>query len=202
MKTALLSTLLLTATSSAVASTCSRGDIDHYLKSGFTHQQIVALCGEKQTTPKRQNSSTPNAITTSQASNTNSEESIYFKSAIEGSKVDVLGDKLIFVAKECMKFGLEDMTGEKEKVCRDVKTTVSYQGLELLKAQKGIFLIQDPMLLMGGTFSRELTKPESIIPRHKKEFFEDFQTNPKTINIPVRKGFDPQEVGQRLIQKG
>jgi hypothetical protein len=192
MKAFTLSIALSISSSLAFANTCSRDDIDHYLKSGFTHTQVVQLCGTPRPAQKP---------TIPQTTSTSSDETIFFKSAIEAPSVELGSDQLVYTRKECMKFGLPDMMGEKEELCRNVKTSINYQGLTIEAAHEGIPLIQDRELILAGSFTRELMEPDNIPERFKKDFFKDFVTTPKTVNVPVRKGFNPEEVGQRLIAK-
>lgn len=183
---------LILSSSSALANNCSRDDVDHYLKSGFTHTQVVQLCGSAKPAPK---------TVAPQSTAASSDETIFFKSSIEAPSVELGTDQLVYTRKECMKFGLPDMMGEKEELCRDVRTTINYQGLTVKAAHQGIPLIQDRELILAGNFTRELMEPENIPGRFKKDFFKDFVSTPETINMPVRKGFNPEEVGQRLLAK-
>jgi len=185
---------------------CSRADVDHYLKSGFNHQQVVQLCGGKPAAPAQAVATMPAPaqqapVAANATSMAAQEESIFFKSAIEAKKVDLLNDRIVYVRKECIKYGLEDMTGEKNEYCRDVQTTIHYGGLKLIAAHEGILLIQDRELILEGKIERQLIDPNSIRAKHREAFFEDFVTNPAQINVPVRKGFNPEEVGQRLLAK-
>jgi hypothetical protein len=191
--------LLFLIAASASANTCSKSDIDHYLKSGFSHAQVVQLCGMKSAaTPVVMPAKDVRPLATSPyAANTN--DQIFFKSAIKAHKVEIAADKLVYFNNECMVFGLEDMTGEKDSLCRDVKTIINYAGLSIIQTQKEIPLLQKSHLIMRGTISRELLQVESIPKRHKKAFFEDFATAPKTIDIPFRKGFDPKDIAGRLM---
>lgn len=199
----------------AALANCSRSDVDHYLKSGFSHTQVVQLCGavNKGATPVvaapvvaapvvTAPSPRPQAQTAPVVvANNNQNESVFFKSAIEARQVDLFADKVVYTDKECIKFGLEDMMGEKEELCRDVQTSIHYAGLQLVRATRGIPLIQKRELVVQGTINRVLLKPDSIPTKFKKDFFEDFATQPKMINIPIRERFDPEEVAQRLLAK-
>ncbi len=200
MKRPVLALGLLFFIASITANACSKNEVDHYLKSGFTHAQVVKLCAGKSN-----NNATIAApakdirplATSAYASNTN--DQIFFKSAIEAHKTEMSANKLVYFNNECMDFGLEDMTGEKERLCRDVKTTIHYTGLSLIQTQKEIPLIQKSHLIMKGNIKRELLQPDSIPNRHKKAFFEDFATAPENIDIPFRKGFDPKQIANRLM---
>ncbi|MGV6808647.1 MAG: hypothetical protein ACWA5U_02125 [bacterium] len=189
----------------AALANCSRSDVDHYLKSGFSHTQIVQLCGTAN------NHATPvvaapvmaalRSPQTAPVANHNQNESVFFKSAINARQVDLFADKVVYTDKECIKFGLEDMMGEKEELCRDVQTSIHYAGLQVIRATRGIPLIQKRELVVQGTINRMLLKPDSIPAKFKQDFFDDFATQPKTINIPIRERFDPEEVAQRLLAK-
>jgi len=204
--------LFVVGTNSALAN-CSRSDIDHYLKNGFSHTQVVQLCGavNKNAAPVVSAPvvaapvvAVPNTRPQAApmvATSTNQNEAVFFKSAIEARQVDVFTDKIVYTDEECIKFGLEDMMGDKEELCRDVRTTVSFAGLKVVKAHRGIPLIQERELVLQGTINRELLKPDSIPAKFKQDFFEDFASQPRNINLPIRKRFDPEEVAQRLVAK-
>ena len=200
MKHALFALALLLLTPSVSSNSCNKTDIDHYLKSGFSHAQVVQLCATK---PAAVASAVIPAkdiralATSPYATNTN--DQIFFKSAIKAHKVEIAADKLVYFNNECMEFGLEDMTGEKDSLCRDVKTTINYAGLSIIQTQKEIPLLQKSHLVMRGTISRELLQADTIPKRHKKAFFEDFATTPQSIDIPFRKGFDPKDIAGRLM---
>jgi hypothetical protein len=200
--------LFVVGTNSALAN-CSRSDIDHYLKSGFSHTQVVQLCGAATKNAAPVVSAPVVAVPNTRpqaapmvATSPNQNESVFFKSAIEARQVDVFADKIVYTDEECIKFGLEDMMGDKEELCRDVQTTVSFAGLKVVKAHRGIPLIQERELVVQGTIKRELLKPDSIPAKFKQDFFEDFASQPSKINIPIRNRFDPEEVAQRLVAKG
>lgn len=200
--------LFVVGTNSALAN-CSRSDIDHYLKSGFSHTQVVQLCGAATKNAAPVVSAPVVAVPNTRpqaapmvATSPNQNESVFFKSAIEARQVDVFADKVVYTDEECIKFGLEDMMGDKEELCRDVQTTVSFAGLKVVKAHRGIPLIQERELVVQGTIKRELLKPDSIPAKFKQDFFEDFASQPSKINIPIRNRFDPEEVAQRLVAKG
>jgi hypothetical protein len=200
MKRSFFALGLLLSITSVSANTCNKNDIDHHLKSGFSHAQVVQLCGTKAVTvaPVVIPAKDIRPLATSPyAANTNNQ--IFFKSAIKAHKVEIAADKLVYFNNECMEFGLEDMTGEKDSLCRDVKTTINYAGLQVIQTQKEIPLLQKSHLIMRGIISRELLDADSIPKRHKKAFFEDFATAPKKIDIPFRKGFDPKDIAGRLM---
>lgn len=192
---------LLLSVTSVSANNCNKNDIDHYLKSGFSHTQVVQLCGTKPAAVAPVVMPLAKDIRPLAASpySNNTNDQIFFKSAIKAHKVEVGADKLIYLNNECMEFGLEDMMGEKESLCRDVKTTITYAGLKIIQTQKEIPLLQKSHLIVSATISRELLQKDNIPKRHKKAFFEDFATAPNTIDIPFRKGFDPKDIAARLM---
>ena len=186
------------------AADCSKSEIDHYLQSGFSHEQVVKLCTSVSkaiaapVNSHAQNNASRSVVT---KNNTSNNEALFFKLAIKAKKVDLQNNAMTYIAKECMKFGLEDMTGEKDELCRDVKTTIHYTGLTVINANEGVFLIAKRELMVGGNIQRELVDSKKIPARFKADFLEDFVKNPKTLNIPIRDSADPEEVGQRLLDK-
>ncbi|HHC74908.1 MAG TPA: hypothetical protein ENK78_07515 [Thiothrix sp.] len=202
----LLAVGILIAGANAALANCSRSDVDHYLKSGFSHTQIVQLCGavNKGAAPAPVVAAPHSPIPQTApvvGANHSQNESVFFKSAINARQVDLFADKIVYTDKACIKFGLEDMMGEKEELCRDVQTSIHFAGLQVIRATRGIPLIQKRELVVQGTINRVLLKPDSIPAKFKQDFFDDFATQPKTINIPIRERFDPEEVAQRLLAK-
>lgn len=228
LRSTLATGLLLTlATSAAVAANCSREDIDHYLDRGFTPDQVIDLCGQlapsAADTPVAAPEATPApdvvapvapvatpavpvaapAAPASRADNGLDDESFFtIKHALDADEVQVTDAELIYTRDRCHRFGEEDAIGQRPIACVVTRTTISRAGFEILKAVKGILLIQDRQFLVSADrIQREVLTPEKITnARERKLFLEEFSTNPKQLDIPLRRGYEPPELAP-LFQK-
>lgn len=218
LRNTLSAALLLFTASAAVAGTCSREDIDHYLNRGFTPEQVVELCGNlpAETPPPapkpapRVDAPPPAAPVKGPAPapasppppvvGSSQEEVFRIQHSIDADKVEVTASDLIYTRDRCHKFGQEDALGQQPTACVVTRTTISRSGLQVLEAIKGIFLLQDRVFLVkADRIKREVLNPEKIRkPRDRKLFLEEFAPNPSTIDIPLRRGFEPPEIAPAL----
>lgn len=200
--------------SNAIAADCSPNDVDHYLDSGFSHEQIVKLCtGSQDLTPAKgaqKDDSQPNSMTEDKAPiesqigheapniSSSREDEIYFETVIVGNPVSLTPEKLIFERKECVEYGEINISGIRDKVCVNTLTTIDFDGLQILEASKAVFLIREQTLRVKGTISRVYLD----ISKHKKhkaaEIKKQLSTHPAHLNIPVTQGIDPQDVALRI----
>ncbi len=123
---------------------------------------------------------------------------IYFKTAIQSDQVDVTPDALTYLLKGCIKYGEPDFNGFKEEACVKTRTTIRRKGLQVIKAQKEIFLIRDHALIVAGDIKREVLDLDKLKEKKRKAFLAEYELNPAQVNIPVRSGIDPRDVAARL----
>ncbi|HHL19740.1 MAG TPA: hypothetical protein ENJ33_08390 [Thiothrix sp.] len=189
-----------------LAGSCSKNDIDHYLKSGFTHDQVVKLCETPVARPAVNTpyqapvATTPataqpyNALApTSQDAN-----QLYFETVINANPVTLSGDSLIFERKECATYGDIDMTQTRDKACVKTRTTIQLKDLQIIRAQKAILMVRKQELVVKGTITREYLD----LAKHNKYKIAAIQqqlpAHPEELNIPVKKGIDPTRVVTKL----
>jgi hypothetical protein len=207
---------LISVSQLATASSCSKADVDHYLKSGFTHDQVVKLCTEasssrssgslyqsisKPAQPTSAPIASGNATTTTVSTVSRggrSEDQVYFETVIEGSPVTLSNDKLIFERKECAVYGELDMTQTRDKACVNTRTTINLKGLEVIRATKGIVLLKPQELIVKGSITREYLNISRLNKYQSAAVKEQLPINPGKFNIPVKKGIDPNTVAGKL----
>ncbi|MCK5725731.1 MAG: hypothetical protein KAH22_02755 [Thiotrichaceae bacterium] len=196
LKTTIALTLLSMATLNAYAA-CSTQQVDHYLKKGFSHEQIVQLCGtQAQASTGSLSVSRPTASTPSNRVHSNKQT--YFNTVIEGRAIHYTGQQLIFERKECVDYGEVNMTGFKEKACVNTRTTVNLANLQVLKANKGLFLVREQQLLVKGTITREYLDIHQLDKYKAATVRKLLSNHPATLNIPVKSGIDPKVVAIKL----
>ncbi len=203
---------LFAASGHAMANTCSKEDIQFYLQSGFSHEQVVRLCTnappvmQQAPAPAAPSSvapvpATPAAVTAVPQTATDRvsrDDLVYFKTAIESDQVDLTRDTLSYKLGGCIKYGEVDDFGFKEKACVDTLTTIQLKGLQVLSAKKGIWLVQEQELIVAGDIRREVLNIDRLTPRKRKELMAHYSLQPAQLDIPVRSGIDPRDVAARL----
>lgn len=211
----LLTVLILMYTQSALASTCSREDVDHYLDRGFTPAQVMDLCGTASTQPTPPaaipapaQQAVPAPIAQAPATEMvmvkglTQEEVFKIKHAIDADDVVISNSELVYTRDRCHKFGLENDIGQRESACVITETRISRSRLNVERAIKGVFLLRDPELVVTAEkVQRSVQNPESIeLKKTRQLFMDQFVTSPKELNIPLRKGFEQPKIAP-LIQK-
>lgn len=212
LSTAMLSGLLFLLSGSAFAVDCDRESIAYYLESGFTHEQIVRLCGSGSAPdPVAASPSRPLANDTAAAYPSQQpaaaeqmrggvplDDLIYFKSVVDADVVEITPEALISTDEDCIQYGEEDPNGFKEEACVVTRTTIRFAGLEVVKAVSGIPFVIERELLVGGTIRRELLNTSRLSKRELKAFKAEYDLNPSQVNIPTHSGVNPEEVAVRL----
>lgn len=209
------SLIALLITSDLLANSCNKADIDYYLQRGFTHPQVVQLCStspasvtsvqQRQppatvTTPAPSHGVTKNIETPSNPQNPgiNNAEQLYFTTVLNATSANIDHSALSYTSKECVEYGEENLTGIKDKVCANTKITIQLSDLEIIRANKGIFLIREQELLVKGNIQREYLNINSLSAGKQAELRLHLPTNPSQLNLPVSKGIDPKQVAARL----
>ena len=195
----------------AFANSCSKTDINDYLKSGFSHEQVIKLCTSDKPTQAAQSTynSIPKPVTDSVPvtthENTDStkpshrnEDQIYLETVIEGNPVTLSAQSLSFKRKECAVYGDANVTGFRDKACLNTLTTISFNGLQIIRATKGTFLIREQELIVKGHITREYLSLEGLNKYKVAAVKEQLPTSPSQINIPVKKGIDPKVVAVKI----
>jgi len=191
----------------ALAGSCSKNDIDHYLKSGFSHDQVVKLCATAVAKPvanapyqapvtakpaAAQPYNTP-ALAASQDAN-----QLYFETVINANPVTLSGGSLIFERKECAIYGEIDMTQTRDKACVNTRTTIQLKDLQIIRAQKAILMVRKQELVVKGTITREYLDLAKHNPYKIAAIHKQLPTHPEELNIPIKNGIDPTRVVVKL----
>ena len=191
----LLAVFSLFFSSELLASGCSKADIDYYLQKGFTHDQVTRLCSIPVASAPAQ---APSYSATPQTSSIKVDES-FLTSALNARNVKLTSSQLSYNAKECdsyYPYGNYKM--EEVDVCVNSNVTINFSGLQIKDSSKGLFLIKDAELILAGNINREYLNYAKIRHQERADVQRLFPTTPKEISVPVRRGFDPEEIAQRL----
>lgn len=200
---ATVSVVSLFSSSSALANSCSKSDIDYYLQRGFTNAQVVQLCaGPAQTSTQQTQTYQAPAQTqqTLQQSQMREDES-YLSAALDAASVNLNNQSLTILPRECIKHGPDGGQAASdlvENICINTKLTINLAGMSIGKASRGFFLVKDPKINVKGNIQRELTGLGVLRRQDREAVLSKMSKNPKEVSIKIRRGIDPSIVAQRL----
>ncbi len=190
---ALLTIFPLLFSGELLANSCSKTDIEYYLQKGFTHEQVTKLCSiPAPATPRQPQAQAP------QQSASPSADQAYLAAAIDAKNVTLNQNQLNYSSKECAEYGPDNNVDLIEKACVNSRVTVNLTGLKIKKMSKGLFLIKDAEFIVEGNIKRDYLNLNAVRRQEKSEVLRLLPTNPKQVNIPLRRGIDPKDVAQRL----
>ena len=107
-------------------------------------------------------------------------------------------DKLSYQTRECAVYGEEDISGIRDKACTDTLINIHFDGLKVIRAQKGILLIRKHELIVQGNITREYLDVSHLDKYKMAEVKKQLPLTMDTFNIPVANGIDPKNVVARL----
>lgn len=181
---------------SAAANSCSRADIEYYLQRGFSNDQVVQLCAGP-TTAVQNNQQYQAPVAPLQINPLREDES-YLSAALDAETVKLSNDKLVVNARECIEYGPPNNSDLWETICTFTKLTLPFNGLQIGKSQKGIFLVRDATVDVTGNIQREFTALNELRRQDREAILETLKTNPRNVALKVRRGIEPKTVADRL----
>jgi hypothetical protein len=183
------------------AGSCNMKQIDQFLQRGFTHEQVVELCGNPQTTEPSPSQKDPESSTQESVTQSNSKidkDTFYLQTVIDADKVEVTAEAIIYWRDRCYAYGAEGFTGFRPEACVNMRTTIDRKGLKIVRAAKGIIMIRDQKMIVSGDIKQDVLNPKKLKPKTLKAFSADYPSSLTEINIPVKKGIDPVKVAEAL----
>jgi len=181
------------------AGSCNMEQIDQFLQRGFTHEQVVKLCGHPQpTTASAQDDPVSATNPLSQSNDGIDKDIFYLQTVIDADKVEVTPEAIIYWRNKCYPYGTEDFSGFRPEACVNMRITINRNRLKVVRAAKGIILIRDQEMIVSGDIKQDVLNPEKLKPKTLEAFNADYPSSLKEINIPVKKGIDPVKVAETL----
>jgi hypothetical protein len=180
---------------------CDMEQIDQFLQRGFTHEQVVELCGNPQpATPsnEKNTASTQQSETETQSDTDIDKSAFYLQTVIDADKIEVTPDAITYWRDKCYAYGSEGFTGFRPEACVNMRTTIQRKGLKVVRAAKGIIMIRDQEMIVSGDIKQEVLNSEKLKPKALKAFTTDYPSSLTKTNIPVKKGIDPMDVAETL----
>jgi len=198
----------LFSTGKIFANSCSNADITFYLQKGFTHDQVVRLCASKSSNtvarPQAQKPAPPTVNSgyvnppPAKQYNTAREGQVYLEAALKASNVRLTPPILSYSSKECIEYGNKNNSDLNDEACVKSNISINLNGLRVVKATKGLFLIKDVELIVEGNIKREYVNINAIRRQDREAIMSLLPTNPRQINLPVKSGIIPSQVVEKL----
>ncbi len=214
---------------SLAQASCTRDDIDHYLKQGFNHQQVVSLCNSNSTPakqspqlstqaipakseptpqPRHQLQQTqkpaPLPIPVYQYESTrmvnNHPDAVFLATAIEAYDLEITDSALIFTRKDCFNYGQEDWNEFKNRACPHIKYTVKKNGLKIVERDNGFFGLGSTALHISGNIEAEILDLDQFKEKYHQEINAVIEENTKKLQIDVRAGMPQSKVETVLLR--
>lgn len=187
---------------------CSKEAIAYYLEMGFTHEQVSRMCqvsahsDETDTTPHQSvttvDGPAAGASWNDQQGSLNNDDFVFFNKAILSDRLTVTPETLTYVRDECVRYGEEDITGFRPRVCGVLKTTINRAGLIVLRAVRGLYFFKDAELLVKGEIQREVINLNSLDSDDRNIFAKILDPTPETFEIKLRDNVNPKAIAARL----
>ncbi|MCP4076985.1 MAG: hypothetical protein GY744_12485 [Gammaproteobacteria bacterium] len=209
MRSILTVLLLLASTQLWAEIDCSKEAIGFYLDRGFTTDQVTQMCQCSGSSTSVNKSTTPTAIAasvpvvtsvpgTANQNLQNTDELHLFSASIVADTLSINSDTLTYVNDGCMRYGEEDITGFRPKVCGVFKTTIKRVGLKVLSAKNGLSIIRDAEFIVQGDIQREVLNINELSDRNRKKLKKVFVASPEIFEIQTRKGADVKKAAEQL----
>lgn len=187
---------------------CSKEAIGYYLEKGFTHEQVSRMCqvcahSDEIDTTIHQSATTVDGRASGASGNDRqgslkNDDFEFFNKTILADSLTVTPETLTYVRDECIRYGEEDITGFRPKVCGVLRTTINRTGLIVLRAVRGMLFFRDAELLVKGEIRREVINLNSLDSDDRKTFAKILDPTPETFEIITREDADPKEIAARL----
>ena len=200
----ILSLSALFSSSNALANSCSKSDIDYYLQRGFTNAQVVQLCAGpaavQNTGQQVQNYQAPTQAQSQQAQQNNQlrEDQSYLSAALDGDGVTMTSQNLTLLPRECIEYGPPNNIDLVETICVNTKLNISFAGMNIGKASKGLLLVRDATVKIRGNIQREFIGINDLRRQDREAVLEKLSKNPREVKLKIRRGIDPSAVANRF----
>jgi len=200
-----LTMLSIFPTSTALANSCSKSDIDYYLQRGFSNDQVVQLCaGGSQSSGQQAQTYQAPAVQTQQQQQQSQvrEDESYLSAALDADSVTMTDQKITLLPRECIEYGptgsAKASADLEETLCVDTKLDINFAGMKVGKISRGFLLVRDTKVNIKGTIKREFIGINQLRRQDRDAIRERLSTNPTQVNLSIRKGIDPRAVASRL----
>ncbi len=188
--------ILLASLQLSAHAACSREDIDYYLQRGFTHDQVVRLCGAPASSPAQQPSSTAPSAAAPDSGELATLS--WLRAALDAEDVQLAPETLTLIQDRCFPYGEENAIGFREEICGKMTTSLQRKGLEIVRVKDPIPLLRDAQLLIRTRVTRKMEYRKKIKATSKRQFMADYPPQADTLDVPLKSGQKPSVVARKL----
>ncbi len=184
---------------------CSRSDVAFYLEKGFSHEQIVSLCGEPEASSEPMATSAPPRteqggaaiapplVTAVQPARSGPGQ--FLMDSINGYDIAVTQESIGYTRKDCFRYGPEDQFGFQAKVCPEVRYTINLKGLDVVDTgREFLFFGGGEIKVAGGIDRFILNGMEEVTEASRKLILKQVHADGNHLVIPVREGVPLERV--------
>lgn len=195
--------LLLIIFSNTTYASCSKEDIDYYLKSGFTTEQVTALCGYE--TKKKESKDVYKAYSDEYADEQDEdyqkklriERQVFFKSSLAATNIVIRRNKLSFHSYECARDGLAKPGSAFNKDgCSTILSVINLANVTVSEKEfkEKVFFGNKQILVKGDVTNKIIGGMEGLSDYDAKvlndKIVARIKKNKGSILIPVKAGLN------------
>lgn len=196
-------TLLLIIFSNTSYASCSKEDIDYYLKNGFTTEQVTALCTDK--IKKEESKDVYKAYSDQYADELDDdyqkkmriERQVFFKSSLAATNIAIRRNKLSFHSYECARDGLAKPGSDfNKKGCATILSVINLANVTVSEKEfKEKVFFGNKQILVEGDVSNKIIGGMEGLSNYEAKVLNDkitarIQKNEGSILIPVKTGLN------------
>lgn len=213
---------------SLASANCSREDVSFYLDKGFSHEQVVKICGAQSASGKTSTPAAPARVnngnlyeqigasnqpsvksahiatlsTSSQPapSSADVETKVFLNSVMKAEVVITPTHIILSKDNDCIPYGTEDAVGFINEACVQTRTQISRAGLKVVLARKPIPILGKPEFVVSGKIQRQILNPEVLNQKQQSGLASDYPLTPSQVDIPVRRDVDIKKL-ERTIER-
>ena len=199
----MISIILLLIFSNTSYASCSKEDIDYYLKSGFTTQQVTALCADEIT--KKESKDVYQAYSDEYADEQDEdykkkmriERQVFFKSSLAATNINIRRNKLSFHSYECARDGLAKPGSDfNTKGCSTILSVINLANVTVSEKEfKEKVLFGNRQILVEGDVTNKIIGGMDGLSDYDAKVLNDkiiarIKKNKGSILIPVKTGLN------------
>lgn len=219
-KALFVSTLAVSASLCALpftaSASCTRADVEFYLKNGFNQEQITAICAasaspetSRNVEPSRPGSSpmktgTPPAQASKKPQDTmvspQTNVDLTLHTAIKGHDITVNSEHIAYTLKNCIEYSEEDLFGFRKNSCLLQRFTLGLKGLEVVTTGKKLYFFGTGEIRVRGDIQREIISGlENLDTADRKLLEAELETGNETV-IPIREDVPLDRIEALLVE--
>lgn len=192
-----------------VAAECTRSDVQYFLNKGFSHEQIVALCGQaKQPVDANKNSGyqayneeLEARLRLEKRLQQEEDDVFLLKAGIAGENIKLSDDWIDYQRPLCLTAGNSYDVESRLKVCPNVRFRVYFKGLDIKGYSRKYLAFGAREIEVVGTVKRKLLHDfKEYDHETRRLLFASYKalTRPDGTSIPVRKDYSVSQIQEIL----